>query len=182
MIKDWDLLKTAITETNRVFSVRRDTALSPVTGKEHDFHVIEAPDWVNVVAVTPKDEIVLIKQYRHGIRRVTIEIPGGMIDPGETPLEAAKRELLEETGYEAGGWEEIGKVVPNPAIQDNRCYTYLATSADKVKEPEFDNTEDIETYTVAGGDIINMVKDGQITHSLVLDAFYFYHLHLISNS
>lgn len=181
MVKDWDLLNSVEVESNRVFRVRKDTALSPVTGKEHDFHVIDAPDWVNVVAVTTGGDIVLIKQYRHGIRSVTIEVPGGMIDPGESPLEAAKRELLEETGYEAQSWQLIGQVVPNPAIQDNRCYTYLAGSAVKIKEPEFDNTEDIETYTAAANDVTSMVKEGKITHSLVLDAFYFYHLHLLSD-
>ena len=181
MIKKWELVSTSEVQSNRVFSVRKDNAVSPVTGSEHDFYVIDAPDWVNVVAVTPGKETLLIRQYRHGIRSVTIEIPGGMIDTGESPLEAAKRELLEETGYEAQNWKCIGEVVPNPAIQDNKCYTFLADSAVKVKEPEFDNTEDIETYTVASDEIPKMVKDARITHSLVIDAFYFYHLHLISN-
>jgi ADP-ribose diphosphatase len=182
MIKKWDLLKTTEIESNRVFSVRQDTALSPLTGKEHDFYIIDAPDWINVVAVTPEEEILLIKQFRHGIRAVTVEIPGGMIDPGEAPIEAAKRELLEETGYKAQKWFCIGEVVPNPAIQDNKCYTFLAQSAVKVKEPEFDNTEDIQTFSVAAADIPNIVAQGRITHSLVIAAFYWYHLHITSDS
>lgn len=182
MIKKWDLLKTTEIGSNRVFSVRQDRALSPLTGKEHDFYVIDAPDWINVVAVTPEDEILLIEQYRHGIRSVTVEIPGGMIDPGEAPIEAAKRELLEETGYRAEKWVCIGEVVPNPAIQDNKCYTYLAQSAVKVKEPEFDNTEDIQTFTLPAADIPKVVSQGKITHSLVIAAFYWYHLYISSGT
>lgn len=180
MIKKWDLLKSRELDKNRVFSTRQDISLSPITGKAHDFFVIEAPDWVNVVAVTPDQEILLIEQYRHGIRSVTVEIPGGMIDPGETPMGAAKRELLEETGYISDNWVQIGEVVPNPAIQDNKCYTYLALSALKLQEPEFDNTEDIVTYTSPVIDLPKLVAEGRITHSLVIAAFYFYHLY--SNS
>jgi len=182
MIKKWDILKTTEIGSNRVFSVRQDRALSPVTGREHDFYVIEAPDWINVVAITPEEEVVLIEQYRHGIRSVTVEIPGGMIDPGEAPLDAAKRELLEETGFKAEIWDCIGEVVPNPAIQNNKCYTFLAQSAVKVKEPEFDNTEDIQTFTLPAADIPKIVAQGKITHALVIAAFYWYHLHITTDT
>jgi 8-oxo-dGTP pyrophosphatase MutT (NUDIX family) len=113
MIKDWDIVKSKRLNSYRVFSTRMDIGKSPVTGKEHDFYIIEAPTWVNVVAISADDEILLIKQYRHGIRSVTFEIPGGMVDPGESPLEAAKRELLEETGYISNDWALIGNVHPN---------------------------------------------------------------------
>lgn len=182
MIKKWDLLKSREIDSNRVFSTRKDTALSPLTGKEHDFYVIEAPDWVNVVAVTPEREIVLIEQYRHGVRSVTVEIPGGVIDPRETPIETARRELLEETGYISQEWVRIGEVVPNPAIQDNKCYTFLALSALKVKEPEFDSTEDILTYTAPLKDMPELVAEGKITHSLVIAAFYWFYLHTSSEA
>ena len=182
MIKKWDILKTTEIVSNRVFSVRQDRALSPVTGREHDFYVIEAPDWINVVAITPEGEVVLIEQYRHGIRSVTVEIPGGMVDPGETPLDAAKRELLEETGFKAEKWDCIGEVVPNPAIQDNKCYTFLAQSAVKLKEPEFDNTEDIQTFTLPAAEIPKIVVQRKITHSLVIAAFYWYHLYITTDT
>ena len=174
MVKKWDLAKSEQVTSNRVFSIRKDAAVSPVTGKQHDFFVIEAPDWVNIVALTGEvdRDVVLIRQYRHGIRSETIEIPGGMIDPGETPLEAAKRELLEETGYASDEWVDLGAVVPNPAIQDNRCATFLARSAKKIEEPHFDSTEDIDTYTAPLSDVPGLVRTGQITHSLVICAFY----------
>lgn len=177
MIKKWEVLNSVRLDSNRVFGTRKDTCVSPMTGEEHEFFVIEAPDWVNVVAVTDKDEVVLIRQYRHGIRSETVEIPGGVVDDGEKPIEAAKRELLEETGYKSDDWTQIGEVVPNPAIQNNRCYTYLARSCVKIEEPSFDSTEYIESYTAPVVDMPDLVSDGEIDHSLVVAAFYWYYLH-----
>lgn len=177
MIKKWEILKSEPLESNRVFATRKDTGVSPVTGEEHDFFVIEAPDWVNIVALTAHDEVVLIKQYRHGIRSETIEIPGGVIDPGESPIQAARRELLEETGYRSDNWVQIGKVVPNPAIQNNRCYTFLALSSEKAQEPNFDSTEYIVSYTEPAAEIPRLVSEGKITHSLVVAAFYWLYLY-----
>jgi ADP-ribose pyrophosphatase len=175
MIKKWNLVKSEELNSYKVFSTRKDISLSPVTGKDHDFYVIEAPDWVNVVAVTPDGQIILIKQYRHGVQSVTLEIPGGMVDPGESPLQAAKRELLEETGYFSDEWTCIGKVHPNPAIQDNTCYTFLAKNAKKIQKPNFEGTEDIISLLVPASSIPNLVAEGKITHSLVISAFYWYY-------
>ncbi len=125
MIKKWNVVSSKQLESNKIFSVRKDTSVSPITGNEHDFFVVEAPDWINVVAITEHDEVILIEQYRHGIQSVTVEIPGGMVDPGEEPLQTAKRELLEETGYAGNNWVSIGEVFPNPAMQNNKCYTFL---------------------------------------------------------
>ncbi len=177
MIKKWEVVKSEHLDSNRVFSTRKDTSVSPVTGEKHEFFIIEAPDWVNVVAITERNEIVLIRQYRHGIRSETIEIPGGVVDEGETPLHAAKRELLEETGYRSDDWTKIGEVVPNPAIQNNRCYTFLALSCEKVEEPNFDTTEYIVTFTAPVADMSKLVSGGEIEHSLVVDAFYWFHLY-----
>ncbi len=99
-----------------------------------------------------------------------------MVDYGEKPLETAKRELLEETGYISENWEEIGKVNPNPAIMSNSCYTFLAVDAKKVAEPEFDCNEDIETFLVNEKSVIDYLKSGKITHSLVVAAFHYYFL------
>lgn len=177
MIKKWNVLNSEQLDSNRVFSVRRDRSISPITGDEHDFFVIEAPDWINVVALTQDNEVVLIEQYRQGTKSVTIEIPGGMIDPGEDPLGAAKRELLEETGYEGESWVQIGEVCPNPAIQNNRCFTFLAKNCKKVEETNFDSTEFIVTYTKPESEMPNLVSEGKITHSLVVAAFYWYSLY-----
>ena len=177
MIKKWELLRSESLSSNRVFSTRKDTSVSPATGEEHDFYVIEAPDWINIVAITDSDEVLLIKQYRHGIGAETVEIPGGVIDSGETPLEAAKRELLEETGYVSDDWILLGEVIPNPAIQNNKCYTFLAGHARKVEDPHFDSTEYIVTFAAPVSEIPKMVSGRKITHSLVVAAFYLFCLH-----
>ena len=95
MIQEWNRIKSDNVFSCRVFSVRKDISVSPYTSREHDFYVIEAPSWVNVIAFTENMQIVLIEQYRHGISSNTIEIPGGMVDQGEKPINSAKRELLE---------------------------------------------------------------------------------------
>ena len=174
MVADWKLKSTRPLHDYRIFKTRGDTRESPRTGIEHEFFVLESPDWVNIVAVTDANEIVLINQFRHGVSSSVLEIPGGMIDVGEQPVLSAERELLEETGFAADEFVEIGCVHPNPAIFDNLCYTFLAKSAKKIKEPEFEGAEDIETVLYPASDIKILINTGKITHSLVLNALFFY--------
>ena len=177
MVKKWNRRLSKILNSYRIFNTRKDTSVSPQTGNEHEFYVIESEDWVNVVAVTDKEEIVLIKQYRHGIMDLTIEIPGGMVESGEDPLESAKRELLEETGYESDRWIMIGTVNPNPAIMNNRCYSYLALDAVDSGFQRLDGTEDIDVTTLPIDKVYELISKGEITHSLVICALHFYCKH-----
>jgi ADP-ribose diphosphatase len=177
MIKKWNLIKSEKINSYRIFSTRKDISLSPVTGKEHDFYVVEAPDWVNVVAITPDDQIILIEQYRHGTGSITLEIPGGIVDPGESPLEAGKRELLEETGYLSDDWVYIGKTHSNPAIQNNTCYTFLARNTKRVQAQSPEGTEDIAVSLTPAKNIPNLISEGKITHALIIVAFYWYFAH-----
>jgi 8-oxo-dGTP pyrophosphatase MutT (NUDIX family) len=146
------------------------------TGIEKDFFKLDFPPWVNIVACTSKNELVLIRQYRFGTDRIEMEIPGGAVNDGEPPLEAGLRELLEETGYAGENGRIIGKVCPNPAIQDNICYTVLVENVKKVAEPTLDDMEDIEVLTISENDAFALIKDGTINHGLVLNALMFYAL------
>ena len=176
MIKPWQRLRSNTPQSFRVFSVRTDTALSPLTGMQHDFYIIESRNWVNIIPLTSDQQVVMIRQYRHGSREVTLEIPGGLIDPGDTPERAASRELLEETGYQSKEWQKMGEVNPNPALFNNRCFTYLAQNVEKTRNPSLDQTEDIEVILVPLSDIPKMIRKAKIDHAIVIAAFSFYFL------
>jgi ADP-ribose pyrophosphatase len=171
MIEPWKRIRSTLNRSYRVFSVRTDTCVSPRTGNKHDFYILESRSWVNVIPMTPERDIVMVRQYRHGSGEVTLEIPGGLVDPGDTPEEAASRELLEETGYQAQDWVKIGEVNPNPALFNNRCYTYLAENVRNVARPSLDQTEDIEVVLIPIADILEMIRSGKIDHAIVIAAF-----------
>lgn len=176
MIKPWPCLRSRPEGSFRVFSVRTDTVISPRTGREHDFHIIESREWVNIIPLTFDDRVVMVRQYRHGSRTVTLEIPGGLADSGDTPEEAAARELLEETGYRADRWTRIGSLHPNPAIFNNRCYTFLAEDIQKVSNLNPDQTEDIEVELMPLKDIPELIRTGKIGHAIVIAALSMYFL------
>jgi ADP-ribose pyrophosphatase len=170
MSRAWtDLHSQTLLET-RVFSVRKLSRQSPRDGKSHEFWVIDPPDWVNVVALTQAGELVLVEQWRHGTREVTLEVPGGMVDPGEDLESAARRELLEETGYHAEHLQRLGTVEPNPAIQSNRCTTFFAKDCRKIAETKFDTTEECVLQLVPAQDASRLVREGVISHAIVLAA------------
>ncbi len=154
----------------RIFRSRYDALTNPRTGQSMERVVLEAPDWVNVTAQTPEGHVVIVKQFRFGTAKATIEIPGGMIDPGEDPLGAAKRELLEETGYASERWSCLGSVAPNPAFLDNRCYHFLAEDAVQKAAPALDGGEDIVVTTMSPDEITAGIASGEIDHALVLTA------------
>lgn len=157
-----------------LFGFRRDRVVSPRTGKEHDVYILETPEWVNVIPVTPAREVVFVRQWRHGIQEISLEIPGGVVEKGDTLEEAARRELIEETGYEAESLICLGYTFPNPAIQHNRCYTFVAVNAVRQTNPTPDAMEDIEVELHPVGEVPSLVRQGKILHALIIAALWKY--------
>jgi len=149
---------------------------SPATGAQHPFYRIESPEWVNVVAVTPRDELVMIRQYRHGSREVTLEIPGGLVDPGESAESAAGRELLEETGYRADRIESLGSINPNPALFANRVHMWVALDCESVAPIQNSSTEETIVELIPREEIGPIVCAGGIDHALVVATLYRFEL------
>lgn len=173
MIKPWDKIGSKLLGDFRIFTVRSDRRVSPRTQAAHDFYVIDCANWVNVIALTPDRQLVMVEQFRHGSNTVELEIPGGMIDPQDaSPVAAGVRELREETGYEGRNARILGEVFPNPAIMSNTCYTVLVEDCECRHPLEFDHGEDIVTRLVPVVEIPKLVATGQIRHSLVVVALF----------
>lgn len=151
---------------------RRLCLRSEAESLEGDFYILKAPEWINVIPITPQNEVVLVEQYRFGVQEPTLEIPGGMVDPGEEPAEAAQRELLEETGYQSEQWQSLGKASANPAIMSNYTHMYAAEGCEfaGLDSDSSDEHERIEVRTVPMDEFLKLVKDGTIHHSIVLAA------------
>lgn len=167
---DWPVLAREPGPDLIICRARFDTLENPRTGAALRRTVLETPDWVNVVAYTEDRRLVVVRQFRFGPARVTTEIPGGVIDPGESPEDAARRELREETGYEAPRWRSLGVVEPNPAFHDNLCFHWLAEGAVRVGDLSPDPGEDIAVATLDAAEVREEVRSGRMRHSLVISA------------
>ena len=177
MIKPWEKISSKPAGDFKIFTIRSDRKISPRTGHEHDFFVIDSVNWVNVIAVTDDEQLVMVDQYRHGSNTVELEIPGGMMDASDSsPVETAVRELREETGYEGEKPRILGRVLPNPAIMSNVCYTVLVEKCRYVCPVEFDHGEDLLTRLVSMREIPGLVAAGKIQHSLVVVALHYFDL------
>jgi 8-oxo-dGTP pyrophosphatase MutT (NUDIX family) len=177
VIKPWEKISSKLIGDFRIFKLRSDIAVNPRTGREHDFYVLDSVNWVNVIAVTPDRQLVMVEQYRHGSNTVELEIPGGMMDAGETdPVATAVRELREETGYAGGNARLLGKIHSNPAILSNVTYTVLIENCRLQHGVEFDSGEDLITRLVPVAEIPKLVADEKIGHSLVVVALYHFDL------
>jgi 8-oxo-dGTP pyrophosphatase MutT (NUDIX family) len=150
------------------FKIRRR---SPHTAREHDFTRLLCPDWVNVVAFTTAGELLLVEQFRHGIDASTVEVIGGVCDRGEDPAQTARRELLEETGHEAGRWVGLGSCAPNPAVQNNRCHFFLALDCVPVAALDLDPSEELRVWAASWAEAEQLLRDGTLDHALVMSAF-----------
>lgn len=176
-LQAWTLRGKELALQARIFRVVLARWLSPRTSVENTFTVVESPDWVNVVAIDTAGNMVLIRQYRFGTERFTLEVPGGMVDPGEEPRDAAERELYEESGYRAARLIDLGFVEPNPAIFNNRVHMFLAEGCVRAGAQTLDDGEDIEVVTLPVPKVLAMLHNGSIRHALVAVALHRYELY-----
>lgn len=166
-LKPWKVLESAYFQPR----IRVDKCELP-NGKLLDATVMEFRNWANVLAITKEQKAVLVRQYRHGIKNVSLELPGGIMEDGEEPLEGIKRELLEETGYASSNVIEVGWIYPNPAIQTNKLHCFLAFDAEQVDQQNLDDGEDIEVQLVPLDELIAMTKNEGFLHALNVAVLY----------
>lgn len=176
--RKWKILSSEYLIRRPWLTARRDVAELPDGRINDEYYVLEYPDWVNVIAVTEEGDMVLERQYRHALGKTCYELPCGVIEAGETPLEAAKRELLEETGYAGGEWREWMVLSPNPATSTNLTHSFLATGVRKVDGQHLDATEDIEVHLKRPEFVRDLLADNQILQALMAAPLwkYFYDL------
>jgi ADP-ribose pyrophosphatase len=158
----------------RVFKVERSIAISPVDEKPRPFHRIQSVDWAQIVPITTDGQVVMVRQYRHGDQRVTLEIPGGLLDPGEDPATAALRECLEETGYRARAALPLGVIAPNPALFANRLHSFYAVDVEPESAVQNTGTEVTEVVLVPAADLEELLLAGEIDHALVAGTLWRY--------
>lgn len=151
-----------------LFNVRLDEMEHPQSGDVLSRLVLSSVDWVNMVALTRAGESVMVRQYRFGVGYPTLETPGGMVDPGEDSLTAARRELMEETGFTGGRWTYLGAVEPNPAIHDHLCHHWLAEDVEQTQAPANTGGEHIHVVRMSEAEVRGAVQDGTIRHALAL--------------
>jgi 8-oxo-dGTP pyrophosphatase MutT (NUDIX family) len=171
--RSWTFLRSHDVTDHHIFHLRHDLYRFEPSGQERDFIVLDTPSWVNVVPITTEGNAVLIRQYRHGIGDVVMEIPGGMIDGDESPEAAAARELREETGYVAENIRPLARVLANPAIMNNYCHLFVAEGCRNTGKTQLDAFESIDVLEHPLEDIPELIRNGTISHSMVIAAFAF---------
>ncbi len=170
----WNIESTEEVLASGIFSLRKKHCLHPVKNVTFDFYTINTSDWINIVALTADGRFVMVRQHRLGTDLVTIETPGGLVEPGEAPEHTAARELREETGYQVGDLRLLLKLSVNPAIMSNYVYIYCATGCSKVAAQDLDGGEDIDVVIMERKDVLDGIQGGAIDHSIAVAALMLY--------
>ena len=174
MIRNWEILNRELVNDYRLLQVQKKRVRSPRTGTVSDVLALQMPAWVLILPLTRKEEVVMVRQYRHGTEQICLELPGGLVDPNDkSPEVAAQRELLEETGYRVSSLDLIGDCYPQPAVLTNQCFFFVGREAERVRKPSLDEGEDIEIIGVPLKSIPDLIIKKEITHGMVLLAFFF---------
>ncbi|MEE2756991.1 MAG: NUDIX hydrolase [Myxococcota bacterium] len=169
---EWEKLARTVGDDFKIFSVYRQDAIHRASGRRGQFTVVDSPDWVNVIPITADEEVIFVRQYRHGTGEISLEIPGGLVDPGESFLDAGLRELTEETGYVSEHASLMSIIEPNPAFMNNRCGLIIAYPVSPTGQQELDTNEVIEVVRYPLNEVSKLIANGVIRHTLVISAFY----------
>jgi 8-oxo-dGTP pyrophosphatase MutT (NUDIX family) len=169
---DWKLLSSNYIFKDRWFIARADSCELPDGRIIEPYYVIELPNWCNIVAITGDEKVIMVRQYRHALGKTILELPGGVIDAGETPEHAALRELKEETGYAVDAVQYLYKASPNPATNNNMAYFFLATGATPGHALNLDAFEDIEVELFTREQVLQLLKDEKVEHGMQVGAIY----------
>jgi ADP-ribose pyrophosphatase len=170
----WTRGTPSVVARTRILEVQSVPFHHPKRDTRRDFTVVAVPDWVNVLAHTADDRLVLVNQFRYGIDAFSWEIPGGVIEPGEDPVAAGLRELREETGYIGSSARLLASIHPNPAFLNNRCHLVLVEQCHLDSATQWDPDEELEVAALPTAEVFARARRGEITHSLVLDALFFF--------
>ncbi|MBR5087754.1 MAG: NUDIX hydrolase [Muribaculaceae bacterium] len=170
----WKTLKSEYLIRRPWLTARRDAVQLPNGEINDEFYVLEYPDWINVIAITPNGDFVFVRQYRYALDLDSVELCAGVIEPGETPEEGARRELLEETGFGGGTWQEIMTIGQNPSTCNNWTHCFLATGVEKLQNQQLDRTEDIEVVLLSRDEVRQMLNSGQLKQALMLAPLWRY--------
>ena len=165
-LKPWTLVECTRVGCFGIFDVVRSMARDAAGVLRKPVVTMKTSDWCNVIGVTAAGEVVLVRQFRFGVQSICLEVPGGVIDPGEAPEAAARRELREETGYEAGELQLLSVLYPNPALAANRLYSFAAHNVVASANTAFDDLEELETVLVPQRELTALLDQGSITHAL----------------
>jgi 8-oxo-dGDP phosphatase len=169
-VKPWEVVESKLIVSERWLTLREERVRLANGHEIERFHVIEGPDWTGVLCVTEASEVVLVRQYRHGISSASLELPAGVIEPHETPEQAARRELLEETGYASDDWVCIQIVSTEPARHTTRAHFFCARGARLVQRPTPEESEVLDVVTVPLGELRRLAVDGNIVHGVHVGA------------